>query len=128
MESRNERGIRTPYDLIRVVSKMDPDRGETYRSWMTAFRPLLVINQVRSEEDEELGMAVRLACRKYFGIDLDYVGHMAYDDAVWKAIRRRAALLLEQPDSTIASSLWNIAKGVAQRLEERRPSHQWKIL
>ena len=128
METWNERDIRTPYDLIRVVGKMDPERGETYSAWMHAFRPLLVINQVRSEEDEELGMAVRMACRKYFGVDLDYLGHIDYHDAVWKAVRRRAALLHEEPDSDIAKSLWSIAKGILKRIEGLEERDRWKML
>jgi flagellar biosynthesis protein FlhG len=118
MEQRNPHGIRTPYDLIRVVSRMDPERGDMYRAWMLAFRPLLIINQVRSKDDEELGPAVRAACRKYFGIDLDYLGHIAYDDAVWRAIRRRHALLLEEGESPTAASVWSIARAVVARLKE----------
>ncbi len=127
MASRNEHDIRSPYDLIRVVSGMDPERGDTYRSWMLGFRPLLIINQVRSEGDEELGLAVRLACRKYFGIDLDYLGHISYDDAVWKAVRRRTALIDDDRDSPIAASLWQIARGVAERLAQVENPGSWKI-
>ena len=118
MENRNELGIRTPYDLIRAVAKMDPERGDIYQAWMQGFRPLLVINQVRSREDEELGTAVRAACRKYFGIDLDYLGHIAYEDSVWRAVRSRSAFIQDNPDSTIASSFWNITRAVMVRLKE----------
>jgi flagellar biosynthesis protein FlhG len=127
MESRNERNIRTPYDLIRVIAKMDPEKGEQYRLWMQSFRPLLVINQVRTADDEELGQAVRMACRKYFGIDLDYLGHIAYDDAVWKAVRRRATLLEQDNDTPIARSLWGLAKGIAQRLGQIQVSTGWNM-
>jgi flagellar biosynthesis protein FlhG len=127
MAAQNEHNIRSPYDLIRVVDKMDPERGDAYRAMMVEFRPLLAINQVRSTEDAELGLAVRAACRKYFGIDLDYVGHIAYEDAVWKAVRRRTALLEEDRDSPIASSLWNIAREIALRLERIESPGSWKI-
>jgi len=119
MESHNEQGIRTPFDLIRTASKMDPQKGDTYRAWMAAFRPLLVINQVRSEEDAELGVAVRMACRKYFGIDLEFAGNINYDDFVWKAVRNRSALLLQEPDSSIAQSIWEIARQIRERLEQK---------
>ncbi len=118
MQTNNASGIRTPYDLIRAVSKMDPQKGDNYRAWMMAFRPLLVVNQVRSDEDAELGLAVRLVCRKYLGIDLDFLGNIAYDDAVWKAVRSRSALLQQEPDSPIARSIWEIARQVGKRLEE----------
>lgn len=125
MESHNEKGIRTPYDLIREVSKLDTEKGDVYRAWMQAFRPLLVINQVREEDDAELGQAVRAACRKYFGIDLDYLGHIDYSDDVWQSIRSRTLLMLEQPDSPFAESVWDIARGISQRLEDRREEGKW---
>lgn len=127
MESRNEKGIRTPHDLIREVSKMDPEKGDSYRACMQAFRPLLVINQVRDEDDAELGLAVRTACRKYFGIDLDYLGHIEYDDAVWQSIRSRTLLLQEQPDSSFAENIWNITRGITQRLEDRQEGGRWNF-
>jgi flagellar biosynthesis protein FlhG len=127
MASRNEHNIRSPHDLIRVVSSMDPERGDAYRAMMMQFKPLLVINQVRSEDDAELGLAVRMACRKYFGIDLDYVGNIAYDDAVWKAVRRRSALLDTDRDSPIAASIWQIGREIATRLEQIENPGSWKI-
>ncbi len=127
MARRNEHGIRSPHDLIRVVSRMDPERGDAYRAMMADFRPLLIINQVRSAEDAELGPAVRAACRKYFGLDLDYVGHIAYDDVVWQAVRRRTALLSDQRQTPIADSLWRIAREVARRSSRVESPGSWKI-
>ncbi len=128
MDPHNETGIRTPHDLVRVVAKMDPERGEQYRAYMDTFRPLLVINQVRSVDDEELGVAVSTACRKYLGIDLDYLGYINYDDVVWKTARSRAALLRQEPDSAVAKSIWEIAVQVAVRLRENPSSTLKKIL
>ncbi|MBN2493712.1 MAG: P-loop NTPase [Deltaproteobacteria bacterium] len=123
MESCNEMGIRTPYDLIRVVARLDPERGDVYRSLMLEFRPLLVVNQVRTPEDAELGMAVRTACRKYFGIDLDYLGSIDFDDSVWQAVRRRSVLLEHDPESAFSRSVWKIAGTIARRLRHiERPS------
>ena len=123
----NEHNIRSPYDLIRVVSKMDPHRGDTYRAWMKQFQPLLVINQVRSKEDRELGQAVRTACHKYFGIDLDYVGHLEYNDDVWKAVRSRQALMNVNSATEVVDSLWNIAREVHKRLRLIEQPGSWKI-
>ncbi len=127
MQSHNEKGIRTPYDLVREVSKLDPAKGDTYRAWMQSFRPLLVINQIRDAEDAELGLAVRTACRKYFGIDLDYLGHIDYDDAVWQSVRSRTLLLMEQPDSSFAESVWNITREITRRIEDRREGGRWNF-
>ncbi len=118
MEDRNSKNIRTPYDLIRTINQMDPVRGRRYLHWLENFRPLLVTNQIRSEEDEELGYGVRMACKKYFGIDLDVLGNIGYDDAVWKAVRLRQALVQTVPNSPIAANIWKIARCVVKRMKE----------
>jgi flagellar biosynthesis protein FlhG len=118
MASRNSRDIKTPYDLIRVIGEMDAQRGISYQDYLSAFQPLLVINQVRADEDRELGVAVQTACRKYFGIDLDYVGYLTYDDAVWKAVRGRSAVMQAAPNSPIAISMMEIANRIGSKLEK----------
>lgn len=128
MASRNEYDIRSPYDLIRVVSKMDPERGDTYKSLLWQFRPALVVNQIRTDDDAELGEAVRAACRKYFGIDLDYVGNLDYDDSVWKAVRRRTALVTNDFSTPFSDSLWHVARELAKRMENLDETGKSSIL
>lgn len=119
LEPHNALGIRTPYDLIRVVAGLDPARGEQYRSWLAGFHPLLVVNQVRSPEDRQLGTAVAMASQKVLGIGLDHIGCIDYDDAVWRAVRARSALVIGQANSPVRNSLWQIAREVEKRL----PAH-----
>ena len=120
MESRDGCDIRTPHELIRAVSRLDPDREKVYQQWLDSFRPLLVVNQTRTEEDQHLGMGIRMACRKYFGIDLGFIGAVPHDDAVWRAIRKRSPVLLNEPDSSVARSLGHIAAELLRELGRDR--------
>ncbi len=120
MESREGCDIRTPHELIRAISRLDPDREGTYQQWLDSFRPMLVVNQARTPEDQHLGMGIRMACRKYFGIDLKYIGAIPYDDAVWRAIRKRAPVLRNEPDSAVSKSMWQIASEIMRELGQDR--------
>ena len=71
---------------------------------MRRFRPKLAVNQVRSGADASVGQQVGLTVRKYFGIDLQFVGYLEYDDIVWRAVRKRRPLLLEYPSRRLACS------------------------
>lgn len=119
LEPHNQLNIRTPYDLVRVVSGVDPARGEQYRAWLAAFRPLLVVNQARSAEDRKLGAAVALASQKVLGIGLDAIGHVDYDDSVWQAVRSRTVLVLGPQDSAVRRNLWQLAREIEKRLPSR---------
>ena len=99
MDQRNERGIRTPTDLFAEIERIDSTEAARFRGVMQHFRPGLVVNQVRSSDEIKLGFSVQSVSRKYFGVDLDYVGYVNYDDSVWRSMKERRPLVLAYPQS-----------------------------
>ena len=110
MDQGNERGIRTPLDLLREVRAIAPEEGLRFTAAVQGFRPRIVVNAVRSAEDVRLGFAVRSVCRKYFGIDAEYAGYVNHDDAVTQAIRQRRPVVMSHPHSDAAVYLARIAR------------------
>ncbi len=43
---------------------------------------------------------MRSSCSKYFGINIEYLGYVDYDDAVWQATKKKRPLYLEYPFAT----------------------------
>ncbi|OGW60661.1 MAG: ATP-binding protein [Nitrospirae bacterium RIFCSPHIGHO2_01_FULL_66_17] len=115
MDQKNERGIRTPHDLIAGVEAIDPEVGGRLRKTMAEFSPKIVVNQVRSQDDATLGLSMRSSCSKYFGIQVEYLGYVEYDDSVWRAMKRRRPPVMEYPDSCSSRGaervLANLLKG-----------------
>jgi flagellar biosynthesis protein FlhG len=115
MDQKNERGIRTPHDLITGVEAIDPEVGSRLRKTMAQFSPKLVVNQVRSQDDAALGLSMRSSCSKYFGIQVEYLGYVEYDDSVWRAMKRKRPPAVEFPDSCSSRGtervLTNLLKG-----------------
>jgi flagellar biosynthesis protein FlhG len=90
--------FRSPIELIATFADRDPDAGLNLARHLAAFRPRLVVNQARTAQDAEVGHAVVAAWRKYFGLEMDYLGTIVYDDEMWRAVRARRPLLVERPD------------------------------
>ncbi len=109
MSRRQENGVKTPFDVIAAVKRRDPEAGNALEREMLRFRPRLIVNQARTAADRQVGDAVVAAWRKYFGLEMDYVGAINYDDDVWKAVRKRRPVLLECPESATAKALSQIA-------------------
>jgi flagellar biosynthesis protein FlhG len=109
MDQRNERGIRTPLDLLREIQSIDPSEGTRFVDTMRAFRPRLVINDVRTAEDIKLGFAIRSVCRKYFGIETEYLGYVNHDQAARRSVRSRRPLVDIHPRSDAAIYISRIA-------------------
>jgi len=120
MDQRNQRGIRTPFDLLREVESMDPEEGKRFVATMRRFHPRIVVNEVTTAEDVKLGFAVRSVCRKFFGIDAEYLGYINRDAVVHKAVLQRRLVLAEHPHSDVSIYLHRIARKLMDSLKPPR--------
>lgn len=109
MDGNNPEGIRTPFDLLAQVEKMDNKAAEIFKNGMSSFRPQLIINQARNRKEAELGFAMRSVCRKYFGLDLSFLGHILYDYNVYFSAQRERPFFYDYPSSDVAKSMRDIA-------------------
>jgi flagellar biosynthesis protein FlhG len=94
----DSRGLKTPADLVAYVAERNDEAGELLHQELSRMPLKLVVNQARTEEEYKLGGAITRACHKYFGIGMEFLGTIPYDDAVWKSVRRREPLLVAHPD------------------------------
>lgn len=119
MDQRNPRGIQTPLDLLREVEAMDPEEGRRFARSMRTFRPRIVVNEVESAEEIKLGFSVRTVCRKFFGLEAEYVGYVNRDPAVREAVLARRPLVELRPRSDAAIYVHRIARKLADAPRER---------
>jgi len=101
--------FKSPVELVATLSERDADAGRNLAKHLAAFRPRLVVNQARTTQDAEIGQAVVSAWRKYFGLEMDLLGTISYDDEMWRSIRARRPILLERPDASCARAFGAIA-------------------
>lgn len=99
-----------PHDLARRLEAAGDPLADLVRSAMDDFHFRFVLNQTRLRADLELGEAMRSAVRRRFGIDVDYLGYIDYDDTVWSCVRMRRPLLVESPGTKSAKSIEKIAR------------------
>ena len=85
-------------------SKKTPETARKFKEGVEQLQPKLVINQVRTQSDIDIGFAMQSICQKYFGINMDYVGYLDYDCAAWQSIKKRQPLLMEFPNSKLINN------------------------
>jgi flagellar biosynthesis protein FlhG len=115
MDAKNPNGIKSPSDLFKEVNKVNPDAGRKLKEEIEKFKPKLLLNQARTQTDVDIGFSVKTVCKKYFGIEMDYVGYLDYDSAVWQAVRRKRPLVTEFPNSRLVSSVDRIVQYLLKR-------------
>ena len=94
----------SPADLIKKISELNPEVGLRAKAEMANFRPNLIINQVRSQADIDIGYSIQSICRRYFGIEMTFPGYLDYDQSVWQSVRKRKPLLIEFPNSKLVNN------------------------
>ncbi|MBP9674162.1 MAG: P-loop NTPase [Bacteriovoracaceae bacterium] len=94
----------SPVDMIKKVTELNPEMGEKLSQEITKFRPHLIMNQARSQADIDIGFSIKTICKKYFGIDLEYLGYLDYDASVWQSVKKRRPLIMEFPHSKLVVS------------------------
>jgi flagellar biosynthesis protein FlhG len=112
MDSRNQHGIKSPADLVRHIASVNPEAGLRLQTKISDFNLQFLLNQVRTREDIEIGTSMKSVCRKYFGIESNYLGYIDHDNAVWQALRKRRPLMVEFPYSAIVGQFLRITKNL----------------
>jgi flagellar biosynthesis protein FlhG len=108
MDHKNLKGIRSPADLIRYVASIDPVMGKDFLKVLENFQLGIIINQIRTRSDIEVGFSIQSVCKKYFGVSTHYLGYLDHDNAVWQSIRKKKPLITEFPYSPLVTEFSKI--------------------
>jgi flagellar biosynthesis protein FlhG len=105
-----EGGMPSPLDLYHAAKASDPALGERVLDEIHRYRPRIVVNQTRTRADLDLGAQLRSAGRRRLGLNIDYLGYLEADDAVWGAVRKRRPLVVEHPESKVSKNVERIVR------------------
>ena len=109
-----------PFDVYRAAQATgDAELTERVLVEMLRFRPKLVVNQARTRGDLELGGQLRSVGRRRMGLQIDYLGDVEADDAVWLAVRKRRPFVIDHPESKAAKNIEKVARRLLNVEQER---------
>jgi flagellar biosynthesis protein FlhG len=118
--------------VLRNVGKSDAIKGYTdaFRQLSSAYPEFvnnllkalsgrdvgIVINQTRSQADIDIGPAMEMICKRYFGVQASFLGDLNYDDSAWKSLRNRRLLLNDFPHAILSKRLAGVSAAILQSL------------
>jgi flagellar biosynthesis protein FlhG len=91
--------------MLKQLSRTEPMAVRTLKARLNDFLVRIVLNQVRRYDDVEVGFSVRSAIHKYFGIRVEFVGYVSFDDRVIQCVRLRRPLVSNFPESNAAKCI-----------------------
>jgi len=71
-----------------------------------------ILNGSRSHLDQQLGYSIKSVCNKYFDLEVNYSGHIDYDNAVWQSVRNCEPFLISMPFTPLSGQFLSICKNI----------------
>ena len=92
-------------DIFSKIQRLDWDQGKALKQQMGNKKVSIVINQAKTPEDADIGHAMQRACYDYFGLEVEYVGCIKYDENIVDSIRKRKPLTIHYEKTEAARAV-----------------------
>lgn len=112
-----EKNSQSLYSFFKSLMETDRSYGTILYRALRTFRPCLVMNKARGDEDVLLGRSVADVARKYLLIDMKYLGAIPYDEDVPGSLRALRPFYPEHRDSAAARALRQMSEELAYSIE-----------
>lgn len=96
--------LKTVADILRLL-QLSGSGGDELLARLLENSISFVINQTRKESDAEIGPSIKRACFDYFGININYLGAMSYEDSVVESVFTKRPLALHYTNSQAYKSM-----------------------
>ncbi len=114
----------TMMDFYELLCTTDPDLAEGVAALVHGCRPLLIINQAGSDQDQRAAEIMQLATRKLLNVDIRFCGLIASDPAVFRSGRQLGALDFEDPEGVaprqVRDCVVRLLNSVSPEAQQRR--------
>ena len=109
-KNKEEHNLDTINQLIDHLKGLSKSIECLINKELSNFKINIVLNQVKNREDIKLGKSIKSVCKKYFGINAEYVGYIEYDEAVSECVNKRKSYIQNYPRSTCAKGIEKITE------------------
>ena len=121
-ESRNKGAmVNNPEYLLSVIKELEPEKGKIVEQALRAFQFKLVLNQLRKQDNPQLGVLICRIIEKHLGLPLQFIGNISYDDLVHDAVCQKVPFLERYHHTQTAVDLENFCRHIlgARSMAER---------
>jgi MinD-like ATPase involved in chromosome partitioning or flagellar assembly len=91
------------------AQKIDSVAALSARKILTRFKPLVVVNRVRTVKDEKAGDVIKKLLKEYLSVEAAVIMTIRDDDAVSEAIAKLNPVMLDAPNAPFSEDIQRIA-------------------
>lgn len=111
--TNNREVHKKPFMLRNLTSTLDEMLSLKVMQNIESAKINLIMNQVRSHNDYNLGLSVKEVIQKYFSLRINYLGGIDFDNSVWHSLRKRRPPILDNPFSRLIGQILTITRKLA---------------
>jgi flagellar biosynthesis protein FlhG len=94
--------VGTLADFVDEMARLKPSVAAVLRHELNSLKLHIIVNQVLEPSDTDLGRSMQMACSRYFGTQVNYLGFLHHDPMVLKALQQRRPFISTFPHSRLA--------------------------
>jgi len=98
----------TMVDLVQKVSRLDESMGSRMESSLNEFHPMILINMLEKDKDEQEVLTIRVAAAEILSVDIGYLGAVHRDETVRQSIRKTEPFMSYSPGCRASRDLADI--------------------
>jgi flagellar biosynthesis protein FlhG len=102
-----------PFANIEAFAAQNPRVGGRILQLIRLTHLGIVMNQVRTKGDVDIGHSMASICGRYFGFSAQFLGVTHYDDEAWKSVRNRKPICSARPNSSSAQDIEGLSRTIA---------------
>jgi flagellar biosynthesis protein FlhG len=109
--------VNNPEILLDMVREMDPEQGDNLEEALRSFQFQLVVNQVRRQDNPNLGSLICKIINKHLGLRIAFAGNISFDDRIHDAVCQKVSYLRKYPYTQAATDIRDICKNMLSLVE-----------
>ena len=110
----------TPRNLLLMLSKITPKYSTQISDIISDINMGIVYNGVRSSSDREVASMYQLIVRNSYGIEVDFIGELAYSDVITSSIVNMRPVVTYEKNGEFVEALDAIASNLSQQLFQKK--------
>ena len=111
-KDRRKYGIKNLNQLIDYLKGLSKTMENIIDRELFNFRTYIVLNRINNSQEIMIGNSVKSICKKFFGLNANYVGYIEYDSFISKCINKRQSYMRAYPASRCAKEIERLTENL----------------
>lgn len=119
LQGRSPSELKTISDILTKMKTLNSGGQGGRLDFLGDARLSIIVNQTRSHEDKRIGPSIMKAGSDYFGVEINHLGDILFEDSVLESVRRKRPLALHYGSSNAAAAIEGCLKNLLSETNGR---------